>query len=46
MYTPRRLRYATRWNRRLLFALAVLLLLFVTWLPGMAAATPTSTHAS
>lgn len=31
MYTHRRLRYATRWNRRLIFALAVLLLLFVSW---------------
>ena len=31
MRTRRRLRYATRWNRRLVFALAVLLLLPVSW---------------
>jgi hypothetical protein len=31
MYTHRRLRYATRWNRRLAFALAILLLLFISW---------------
>jgi len=31
MYTYRRLRYATRWNRRLAFALAILLLLFLSW---------------
>lgn len=31
MYTPRRLRYATRWNRRLVFVLALMVLLFVSW---------------
>jgi type II secretory pathway component PulL len=31
MYTRPRLRYATRWNRRLLFAFVILLLLFVSW---------------
>jgi hypothetical protein len=31
MYTHRRLRHATRWNRRLIFALAILLLLFLSW---------------
>lgn len=31
MHTPRHLRYATRWNRRLVFALAILLLLLLSW---------------
>jgi hypothetical protein len=31
MYTPRRLRYATRWNRRLAFIVAILLLLALGW---------------
>jgi hypothetical protein len=31
MYTHRSLRYATRWNRRLVFALAMLLLLAISW---------------
>ena len=31
MYTPRRLRYATRWNRRLAFIAAILLLLALSW---------------
>jgi hypothetical protein len=31
MYTRRSLRYATRWNRRRLFALVILLLLFLSW---------------
>jgi hypothetical protein len=31
MYTYRRLRHATRWNRRLAFALAILLLLGLSW---------------
>lgn len=30
MYTHHRLRYATRWNRRLAFALVVVLLLALT----------------
>jgi hypothetical protein len=31
MYTYRRLRYTTRWNRRFAFAFAVLLLLATSW---------------
>jgi hypothetical protein len=31
MYTYRRLRYATRWNRRLIFIGAILLLLALSW---------------
>jgi hypothetical protein len=31
MYTHRRLRHATRWNRRFAFALAILLLLALSW---------------
>lgn len=31
MYTYHRLRHATRWNRRLAFALVLLLLLAVSW---------------
>ena len=31
MLTYRRLRYATRWNRRLAIALAILLLLAASW---------------
>ncbi|WP_233635648.1 hypothetical protein [Hymenobacter setariae] len=31
MYTLRRLRYATRWTRRLSFALLIVLLLFLSW---------------
>ena len=31
MLTYRRLRYATRWNRRLAFALATLLMLALSW---------------
>jgi hypothetical protein len=31
MYTQRRLHYATRWNRRLAFIGAILLLLALSW---------------
>jgi len=31
MYTYRRLRYATRWNRRLVFAVVIALLLLFSW---------------
>lgn len=31
MYTYRRLRYATRWNRRAAFAVVILVLLTLSW---------------
>jgi hypothetical protein len=31
MYTQRRLHYATRWNRRFVFAVVILLLLAASW---------------